>query len=120
MHLTILDKPVDWWALGVMTYEFLTGIPPFNAETPQQIFENILNRSIPPVRVPEEISETAWDFLNRLMEMIPENRLGYNGAAEVKAHPYFKGINWDTLLEQPAIFVPKTRDSTDVSYFDGT
>ena len=37
-------KAVDWWALGVILFEFLTGCPPFNAETPQQIFENILNR----------------------------------------------------------------------------
>lgn len=36
---------VDWWALGVCLYEFMTGIPPFNDETPQKVFENILNRS---------------------------------------------------------------------------
>lgn len=36
---------VDWWALGVCLYEFMTGIPPFNDETPQKVFENILSRS---------------------------------------------------------------------------
>lgn len=36
---------VDWWALGVCMYEFMTGIPPFNDETPQKVFENILSRS---------------------------------------------------------------------------
>lgn len=36
---------VDWWALGVCMYEFMTGIPPFNDETPQKVFENILKRS---------------------------------------------------------------------------
>lgn len=35
---------VDWWALGVCLYEFMTGIPPFNDETPQAVFQNILNR----------------------------------------------------------------------------
>lgn len=38
-------KEVDWWALGVCLYEFMTGIPPFNDETPQKVFENILSRS---------------------------------------------------------------------------
>lgn len=38
-------KSVDWWALGVCLYEFLTGVPPFNDETPQKVFENILSRS---------------------------------------------------------------------------
>jgi serine/threonine protein kinase len=36
---------VDWWALGVCLYEFLTGIPPFNDETPNKVFENILHHS---------------------------------------------------------------------------
>lgn len=36
---------VDWWALGVCLYEFMTGIPPFNDETPQKVFENIISRS---------------------------------------------------------------------------
>lgn len=35
---------VDWWALGVCLFEFLTGVPPFNDETPQLVFQNILNR----------------------------------------------------------------------------
>lgn len=36
---------VDWWALGVCLYEFMTGIPPFNDETPNKVFENILQHS---------------------------------------------------------------------------
>lgn len=35
---------VDWWALGVCLFEFLTGVPPFNDETPQLVFQNILSR----------------------------------------------------------------------------
>ncbi len=40
------DRAVDWWALGVCLFEFLTGVPPFNDETPEQIFQNILNRGM--------------------------------------------------------------------------
>lgn len=41
---TSADFMVDWWALGVCLFEFLTGVPPFNDETPQLVFQNILNR----------------------------------------------------------------------------
>ena len=44
-ELFLKGFPVDWWALGVCLYEFMTGIPPFNDETPEAIFENILNKS---------------------------------------------------------------------------
>lgn len=40
------DFMVDWWALGVCLFEFLTGVPPFNDETPQLVFQNILNRGV--------------------------------------------------------------------------
>lgn len=36
---------MDWWSLGVCLYEFMTGVPPFNDETPQKVFDNILSRS---------------------------------------------------------------------------
>jgi len=40
--------PLDWWALGVIMFEFLTGCPPFNDETPEDIFQNILSGSTRP------------------------------------------------------------------------
>jgi serine/threonine protein kinase len=100
-------QAVDWWALGIIMFEFLTGVPPFNAETPQQIFENILNRHIPLIQVPEEMSNESWDLINRLLCIIPEQRFGANGAKEVKAHPFFKKINWQTVLEQEAVLSQK-------------
>lgn len=41
----LLGIPVDWWALGCVTFEFLVGIPPFSDQTPLEIFDNILNHS---------------------------------------------------------------------------
>jgi serine/threonine protein kinase len=90
----------DWWSTGVMLFEMLTGIPPFNAEHPQVIFDNILNRNIPWPHVPEDMSHEAQDLINKLLTEDPNERLGANGAMEVKAHPFFKNINWDTLARQ--------------------
>ncbi|XP_010483900.1 PREDICTED: probable serine/threonine protein kinase IRE [Camelina sativa] len=109
-------KTADWWSVGVILFELLVGIPPFNAETPQQIFENIINRDIPWPNVPEEISYEAHDLINKLLTENPVQRLGATGAGEVKQHHFFKDINWDTLARQKAMFVPAA-EPQDTSYF---
>ncbi|KAJ2796795.1 rim15, signal transduction response regulator, partial [Coemansia furcata] len=65
-----------------------------------------------------DISPDARDFITRLLCRDPKKRLGYNGAAEVKAHPIFAGIDWDTLLETQPAFVPQVDDVEDTDYFD--
>ncbi|GLT40305.1 hypothetical protein SLA2020_144500 [Shorea laevis] len=106
----------DWWSVGVILYELLVGIPPFNAETPQDIFDNILNRDIPWPKVPEEMSYEAHDLVDKLLRENPVQRLGATGAGEVKRHRFFKDINWDTLARQKAAFIPST-EAHDTSYF---
>ncbi|KAJ7970256.1 putative Kinase [Quillaja saponaria] len=107
----------DWWSVGVILFEMIVGIPPFNAEHPQIIFDNILNRNIPWPRVPEEMSPDAEDLIDRLMTEDPNQRLGARGASEVKQHAFFKDINWDTLARQKAAFVPTSESVLDTSYF---
>ncbi|GAB4858743.1 hypothetical protein Ancab_010217 [Ancistrocladus abbreviatus] len=107
----------DWWSVGVILFELLVGIPPFNAETPQLIFDNIMNRDIPWPKVPEEISYEAYDLINKLLIENPVQRLGATGAGEVKEHPFFKDINWDTLARQKAMFIPSADSAYDTSYF---
>ncbi|CAN8251890.1 unnamed protein product [Cochlearia groenlandica] len=109
-------KTADWWSVGVILFEILVGIPPFNAATPQQIFENIINRDIPWPSVPDEISYEAYDLMNKLLTENPVQRLGATGAGEVKQHHFFKDINWDTLARQKAMFVPSA-EPQDTSYF---
>ncbi|XP_057952736.1 probable serine/threonine protein kinase IRE isoform X2 [Malania oleifera] len=55
----------DWWSVGVILFELLVGIPPFNAEHPLQIFDNIMNRDIPWPKIPEEMSNEAYDLINK-------------------------------------------------------
>jgi hypothetical protein len=112
------DSMVDWWALGVICYEFLYGIPPFNADTPDKVFENILSRRIDWHEDIVQISPEARDFMERLMTLDPEKRLGYHGAEEVKQHPFFKSINWDTLMTESPSFIPQPADMEDTDYFD--
>ncbi|KAK1404135.1 putative serine/threonine protein kinase IREH1 [Heracleum sosnowskyi] len=107
----------DWWSVGVILFELIVGIPPFNAEHPQIIFDNILNRNIPWPQVPEEMSSEAADLVDRFLTEDPNQRLGAGGASEVKQHPFFKDINWDTLARQKAAFVPASESPMDTSYF---
>ncbi|PGH14654.1 AGC protein kinase [Polytolypa hystricis UAMH7299] len=120
------DEMSDWWSLGCILFEFLYGYPPFNASTPDEVFENILNRRINwPDEADELVTPEAKHLMNRLMTINPEQRLGANsdekyphGGAEVRAHPWFADINWDTLLEDTAQFVPAPENPEDTEYFD--
>ncbi|XP_010463283.1 PREDICTED: probable serine/threonine protein kinase IRE3, partial [Camelina sativa] len=107
----------DWWSVGIILYEFIVGIPPFNADHPQQIFDNILNRNIQWPPIPEDMSHEARDLIDRLLREDPHQRLGARGAAEVKQHIFFKDINWHTLAQQKAAFVPDSENAFDTSYF---
>ncbi|KAM9827023.1 serine/threonine-protein kinase greatwall [Neosynchiropus ocellatus] len=115
----LLGKPhdcrVDWWALGVCLFEFLTGVPPFNDETPQLVFQNILNRDIPWPEGDEELSEHSRNTIEILLTTDKTKRAGLK---ELKGHPLFDGLDWDDLQNQPMPFIPQPEDETDTSYFD--
>ena len=88
---------LDFWSLGVIVYEFLTGGLPFNDDSPEKIFKNIMARDIkyPEIGYEEnQISPEAHSFMERLMCMDPYKRLGSNGIQEVKDHPFLKKIKW--------------------------
>ncbi|KAJ7228508.1 hypothetical protein GGX14DRAFT_413513 [Mycena pura] len=112
------DAAVDWWALGVITYEFLYGMPPFHAESPEKVFENILSGRIEWHDEWVDFSPEARDFMARLMNLDPTARLGANGADEVKAHPFFDGIEWDKVTTTEAAFIPQVTDPESTDYFD--
>mmetsp|Transcript_8256 Transcript_8256/g.10223 ORF Transcript_8256/g.10223 Transcript_8256/m.10223 type:complete len:307 (-) Transcript_8256:6-926(-) len=112
---------VDWWALGCILYEFLIGISPFYGDTMEDIFQNILAQKImwpEPDDDDYAISDSAKDLIKRLLAFEPSDRLGSGGVQEIKDHPWFEGIDWDNLREQPAVMVPRTTSAFDTSYFD--
>ncbi|KAF0298566.1 Serine/threonine-protein kinase greatwall [Amphibalanus amphitrite] len=107
--------PVDWWALGVCLFEFMAGIPPFNDETPEAVFQNILKRDIPWPEEDESFSPAAGSAVDELLCFDPSER---PALARLRAMPLFSGLDWERLLEQPGPFVPAPDDATDTTYFD--
>ncbi|KAG8936033.1 hypothetical protein FRC02_004945 [Tulasnella sp. 418] len=112
------DRTVDWWALGVITYEFLYGFPPFHDETPEKVFANIISRKIDWHKDVVDFSEEVMDFMDKLLQSDPKQRLGYHGAEEVKAHPFLRDIEWDKVTTTEAQFVPQVTDPESTDYFD--
>jgi serine/threonine-protein kinase RIM15 len=120
------DELSDWWSLGCILFEFLYGYPPFNADTPDQVFQNILARNIQwPDPEIDEVSLEAKDLMNKLMCIDPQVRLGANkegnfatGAEEIRAHPWLADINWESLRDDEASFVPAPENPEDTEYFD--
>ncbi|EWC44555.1 hypothetical protein DRE_06727 [Drechslerella stenobrocha 248] len=110
---------VDWWALGILTYEFLCGFPPFYDNSPFAIYEKIVQGRI---SFPAALDETTRDFISRLCEADLSSRLGnlVNGARDVKSHPFFFGIDWKALSEQRmnGPLVPELSFPGDTRYFD--
>ncbi|CBQ71694.1 related to serine/threonine protein kinase [Sporisorium reilianum SRZ2] len=112
------DFAVDWWALGVILYEFLYGVPPFHAETPEKVFDNILSRRIDWEEDSVEVSPEARDLMESLMCTDPKQRLGSGGPEEIKSHAFFNGLDWDNVTAEPGPFVPQVTDPESTDYFD--
>ncbi|XP_055323463.1 serine/threonine-protein kinase greatwall isoform X2 [Sitodiplosis mosellana] len=106
---------VDWWSLGVCLFEFMTGIPPFNDETPQQVFENILNRNIQWDLADEPLSAEAIDAVEQLLTMDPNKR---PSSKEVQQMMFFKSMDWNNLPNMEPPFVPQPENPTDTGYFE--
>ncbi|XP_074557296.1 serine/threonine-protein kinase D6PKL1-like [Curcuma longa] len=99
---------VDWWTFGILLYELLFARTPFKGLGNDETLTNVVAQSL---RFPENpsVSFHAKDLIRALLAKEPENRLGSaTGAAEIKQHPFFAGINWALIRSSPP---PETQGS---------
>lgn len=120
------DEMSDWWSLGCIMFECLYGYPPFHADTPEEVFQNILARKIDwPDPEDWPVSDEAMSLMNMLMALDPKQRLGANreekfanAGDEIRAHSWFSDVDWDNLREDDASFIPAPANPEDTEYFD--
>ena len=113
--------PADFFAVGVIGYEFLMGSRPYNGKDRKEIKEKIFTEK---VEIKKDEMKSGWsddvvDFINRLIERNKEERLGSkNGFQELKEHQWLKYYPWDELEKKilPAPFIPEKIDNFDKSY----
>ena len=103
--------PADFFALGVIGYEFMIGNRPYYGKNRKQIKNFILSyqAKIKYNNMKKGWSENSKDFINRLLQRRPVKRLGYSGIKELKNHPWLKDIDWDLLRKKKirAPYIPK-------------
>merc|ERR1711998_76320 len=86
-------KPVDWWTLGILTYEMIAGIDPFNDDDPMAIYQKILKGKI---KFPRDFDKDAKSLVKHLSVADVTKRYGClkNGSNDIKNHRWFKPIDW--------------------------
>ena len=92
----------DYFALGVIIYEFMTGRRPYIGRNRKEVKEHIMARQAKLVKsqVPPGWSLESVDFVNKLLERKPDERLGANGPYEIKNHVWLIDFPWKQLLEK--------------------
>ncbi|KAL1235867.1 Ribosomal protein S6 kinase beta-1 [Trichinella nelsoni] len=112
-------KAVDWWSLGALMYDMLTGGPPFKAENRKKTIDKILKGKL---TLPLYLSPEARDLIKKLLKRHVQSRLGADSedAAGIKKHSFFRNVNWQDVsckrMEPP--FKPDIASEDDASLFD--
>ncbi|XP_059875376.1 ribosomal protein S6 kinase beta-2 isoform X3 [Delphinus delphis] len=113
------NRAVDWWSLGALMYDMLTGSPPFTAENRKKTMDKIIRGKL---ELPAYLTPDARDLVKKFLKRNPSQRIGGGpgDAADVQRHPFFRHVNWDDLLARRVDppFRPSLQSEEDVSQFD--
>lgn len=111
-------KPVDWWTMGILLYEMLVGIDPFNDDDPMMIYQKIIKGKI---RFPNNIDKDAKSLIKHLLTADTTKRYGSlkNGVKDIVNHRFFDGFDWRSFvfMRMEAPYIPPVKDSSDTSCF---
>eukprot|EP01017_Pseudomicrothorax_dubius_P043120 TRINITY_DN7127_c0_g1_i3.p1 TRINITY_DN7127_c0_g1~~TRINITY_DN7127_c0_g1_i3.p1 ORF type:complete len:239 (-),score=48.55 TRINITY_DN7127_c0_g1_i3:240-956(-) len=110
----------DYFALGVIGYEMMIGKRPYLGKNRKEIKEAILAKQVQLKKtdLPEGWSFESADFINRMLQRKPAHRLGLNGPAEVKNHPWLKNFPWTKLANKELIppFAPSRKEEENFDF----
>ena len=112
------EEDIDWWSVGIIFYEMLMGYAPFCSKETSEVCYKVLNWKdylIIPNKF--KISDEAKDLIFKMIND-SNDRLGKNGADEIKKHPFFKDVDWDNIRNTKAPFIPELKNEYDTKYFE--
>jgi cGMP-dependent protein kinase len=111
---------VDWWTLGILTFELLAGHPPFESPTPQQIYQKV-RAGIEKVKFPEATKGTAMTLIKGLCHATPAKRLPMKSGEtnNIKQAEWFAGFNWEEMegVKMTPPYRPAIKSNKDTSNF---
>ena len=116
---------VDFYAIGVIAFEFMNGFRPYQGKDRKEIKEAILAKEIS--IGPKSLKKEGWsleggDFINKMIKRKVRKRLGFYGINEIKNHAWFRGINWNLLLMKKikSPYIPREGDNFDKKFCEFT